>query len=54
MTTRLEMALAKEIDRLERALARLAKDPPANLDEPDPDYVVIAKMRAIARRALRH
>jgi hypothetical protein len=30
----------------------LTEDPPATLDEPDPDWEVIIKMRNIAREAL--
>lgn len=41
-----------EIERLRAVLESLTKDPPATLDEPDPDFAVIAKMRAIARAAL--
>jgi len=40
------------IEALEAALESLTEDPPATLDEPDTDYEVIQKMRAIARAAL--
>ena len=40
------------IEALEAALQKLTEDPPATLDEPDPDFVVINKMRKIARAAL--
>jgi hypothetical protein len=43
---------AAEIRRLRAALESLTKDPPATLDEPDADWEVIVKMRAIARAAL--
>ncbi|MGF6434304.1 hypothetical protein [Bradyrhizobium elkanii] len=38
--------------RLRKALEKIAKEPPANLDEPDMDWEVVQKMRAIARKAL--
>jgi hypothetical protein len=41
-----------QIGRLTAALESLLKDPPATLDEPDPDWDVIKKMRAVARDAL--
>jgi hypothetical protein len=41
-----------EIERLRKALESLTEDPPSTLDEPDQDYEVIIKMRAIARDAL--
>lgn len=34
------------------ALESLTEDPPATLDEPDEDWEVIIKMRAIAREAI--
>lgn len=34
------------------ALRQMLTDPPATLDEPDPDHEVIAKMREIARAAI--
>jgi hypothetical protein len=40
------------IEALEAALQKLTEDPPATLDEPDPDFVVINKMRKIALAAL--
>jgi hypothetical protein len=43
---------AIEIARLRRALESLTKDPPATLDEPDEDWEVVVKMRAIAQAAL--
>ncbi len=43
---------ADEIERLREALESILEDPPATLDEPDEDHEVIAKMRAIALRAL--
>ena len=43
---------AARIEALEAALQKLTEDPPATLDEPDPDFVVINKMRKIARAAL--
>lgn len=43
---------ADRIEALEGALRQMAKDPPPNLDEPDLDFEVIEKMRAIARAAL--
>ncbi len=43
---------ADEIHRLREALESLTEDPPATLDEPDPDWEVIIKMRNIAREAL--
>lgn len=43
---------AKEMGRLRAALESLTEDPPATLDEPDPDWEVIIKMRNIAREAL--
>jgi hypothetical protein len=44
---------ADEIERLRKALETII-DPPATLDEPDPDWVIINKMRAIARQALKN
>jgi hypothetical protein len=44
--------LEAEIVRLTSALESLTEDPPATLDEPDPDWEVIIKMRNIAREAL--
>ena len=41
-----------ELERLRGALLQLVVDPPASLDEPDEDWEVIGKMRAIAREAL--
>ncbi len=44
-----------EIDRLRRALELLTEEPPEEMhtiDEPDEDWEVIVKMRAIAREAL--
>lgn len=41
-----------EIERLRAALESLTEDPPATLDEPDEDWEVIIKMRALARAAL--
>lgn len=41
-----------EIEHLREALESLTEDPPATLDEPDPDWEVIIKMRNIAREAL--
>jgi hypothetical protein len=43
---------ADEIGRLRAALESLTADPPSTLDEPDEDWEVIVKMRAIARAAL--
>lgn len=43
---------ADEIERLRAVLESLTEDPPATLDEPDPDWEVIIKMRDIAREAL--
>lgn len=43
---------ADEIERLRAALGKIAKDPPATLDEPDLDWEVIQKIRAIARAAI--
>lgn len=43
---------ADEIERLRAALESLTEDPPSTLDEPDEDWEVIVKMRAIARAAL--
>jgi hypothetical protein len=44
---------AAEIERLRATLESLTKDPPASLArEPDEDWEVIIKMRAIARAAL--
>lgn len=34
------------------ALQQMLTDPPATLDEPDPDHEVITKMREIARAAI--
>lgn len=51
-TDRLMVEAADEIERLRAALKSLTEDPPATLDEPDEDYEVIWKMRAIAREAL--
>lgn len=45
-------AAATEIDRLRAALESLTVDPPPTLDEPDEDWEVVVKMRAIAREAL--
>jgi hypothetical protein len=45
-------AMRNEIRRLREALESLTEDPPATLDEPDPDWEVIIKMRNIAREAL--
>jgi hypothetical protein len=45
-------ALKADIARLRAALESLTKDPPATLDEPDEDWEVVVKMRAIAREAL--
>ncbi len=45
-------AMRDEIERLRAALLSLTEDPPATLDEPDEDWEVIVKMRAIARAAL--
>ena len=42
-----------EIERLQAALQSLTEDPPSTLDEPDEDWEVIVKMRAIARAALK-
>lgn len=42
----------RAVDVLEAALKSLTEDPPATLDEPDEDWEVIVKMRAIARAAL--
>jgi hypothetical protein len=39
-------------DALVKALESLTEDPPSTLDEPDEDWEVIVKMRAIAREAL--
>lgn len=44
--------LHAEIGRLREALHYMAKDPPANRDEPDMDWEVIEKMRTVAREAL--
>lgn len=44
--------LTTERDGLRRALESLTEDPPPTLDEPDADWEVIVKMRAIARAAL--
>ncbi len=44
--------LVSRFEELEGALRKLAKDPPATLDEPDLDWEVIQKMRATARIAL--
>jgi hypothetical protein len=41
-----------ENERLRAALESLTEDPPATLDEPDADWEVIVKMRAIATAAL--
>jgi hypothetical protein len=41
-----------EIERLRAVLESLTEDPPSTLDEPDEDWEVIIKMRAIARAAL--
>ena len=43
--------IAAAPDMLE-ALQAMLKDPPATLDEPDPDGELIGKMRAIARTAI--
>jgi hypothetical protein len=48
------LCLAAEVNRLRTALERLANDPPANRDEPDMDWEVVVKMRAIAKAALDH
>jgi hypothetical protein len=45
---------ADEIERLRAALESLIEDPPATLDEPDADWVIINKMRTIARQALKN
>ncbi len=45
-------AAAARIHDLEVALRKIAKDPPANLDEPDIDWQFVEKMRVIARDAL--
>ena len=39
-------------ERLRAVLESLTEDPPATLDEPDANWEVIVKMRAIAREAL--
>ena len=45
-------AQAEKIERLRAALESLTKDPEPTLDEPDEDWEVVVKMRAIARAAL--
>lgn len=49
---RLYVEAHAKAERLRAALESLTKDPPATLDEPDEDWEVIIKMRAIARSAL--
>jgi hypothetical protein len=49
---RAQRDMAREIKRLRAALESLTKDPPPNLDEPDEDWEVVVKMRAIAQAAL--
>jgi hypothetical protein len=48
------LCLAAEVNRLRIALESLTKDPPPTLDEPDEDWEVVVKMRAIAQAALDH
>jgi hypothetical protein len=48
------LCLAAEVNRLRIALESLTTDPPPTLDEPDEDWEVVVKMRAIAQAALDH
>jgi len=43
---------AQRVGVLEKALEQILVDPPPTLDEPDADWEVIEKYRAIAREAL--
>lgn len=47
-------ASERENQRLRAALESLTSDPPSTLDEPDEDWQVIVKMRAVAHAALAH